>query len=147
MIHLPKLLFLPSLDLNVECQNMDFLRSFAEGSYAPRQTRVFATHGTSAADHLSPMRGKAPRRFQSQGLLLSGSLLRHAKAAIKLHALLDLRGAIPSFIHITDGKTHEVNVQDYLLIEPGAYYLLDRGYLDFSRLHAIQMVGDSVLAY
>ena len=62
---------------------------------------------------------------------------RQAKAAIKLHTLLDLRGAIPSFIHITDGKTHEVNVLDDLPVEPGAYYLLDRGYLDFARLHAI----------
>jgi hypothetical protein len=62
---------------------------------------------------------------------------RSAKAAIKLHTLLDLRGAIPSFIHITDGKTHEVNVLDDLIIEPAAYYLLDRGYLDFGRLFAI----------
>ncbi len=62
---------------------------------------------------------------------------RSAKAAIKLHTLLDLRGAIPSFIHITDGKTHEVNILDDLIIEPGAYYLLDRGYLDFFRLFAI----------
>jgi hypothetical protein len=62
---------------------------------------------------------------------------RSAKAAIKLHTLLDLRGAIPSFIHITDGKTHEVNILDDLIIEPGAYYLLDRGYLDFYRLFAI----------
>lgn len=62
---------------------------------------------------------------------------RRAKAAIKLHTLLDLRGSIPSFIHITDGKTHEVNVMDDLLIEPGAFYLMDRGYLDFSRLFVI----------
>ncbi len=62
---------------------------------------------------------------------------RSAKAAIKLHTLLDLRGSIPSFIRITDGKTHEINVLDALLIEPGAYYLLDRGYLDFARLLAI----------
>jgi Transposase DDE domain/Domain of unknown function (DUF4372) len=62
---------------------------------------------------------------------------RQAKAAIKLHTLLDLRGSIPTFIHITDGKTHEVNTLDELMIEPGAYYLLDRGYLDFSRLFAI----------
>jgi hypothetical protein len=48
---------------------------------------------------------------------------RSTKAAIKLHTLLDLRGSIPSFIHITDGKTHEVNVLDELLIEPGAFYL------------------------
>jgi hypothetical protein len=62
---------------------------------------------------------------------------RSTKAAIKLHTLLDLRGAIPSFIHITDGKTHDVNALDELLIEPGAYYLMDRGYLDFRRLYAI----------
>ena len=62
---------------------------------------------------------------------------RRAKAAIKLHTLLDLRGSIPSFIHITDGKTHEVNVLDDLVIEPGAFYLMDRGYLDFERLFAI----------
>jgi hypothetical protein len=62
---------------------------------------------------------------------------RTNKAAIKLHTLLDLRGAIPSFIHITDGKTHEVNTLDLLSIEPGAYYLLDRGYLDFQRLFTI----------
>jgi hypothetical protein len=62
---------------------------------------------------------------------------RQAKAAIKLHTLLDLRGSIPTFIHITDGKTHEVNTLDELMIEPGAYYLLDRGYLDFGRLFAI----------
>ena len=62
---------------------------------------------------------------------------RSAKAAIKLHTLLDLRGAIPSFIHITDGKTHEVNTLDDLIIEPGAFYLLDRGYVDFKRLYAI----------
>ena len=62
---------------------------------------------------------------------------RKAKAAVKLHTLLDLRGAIPTFIHITDGKTHEVNILDDLTIEPGAYYLLDRGYLDFERLFVI----------
>ena len=58
---------------------------------------------------------------------------RAHKAAIKLHTLLDLRGSIPTFIHISDGKTHEVNTLDLLHIEPGAYYLLDRGYLDFQR--------------
>jgi hypothetical protein len=52
---------------------------------------------------------------------------RSTKAAIKLHTLLDLRGNIPSFIHITDGKTHEVNVMDDLVLEPGAFYLMDRG--------------------
>ena len=58
---------------------------------------------------------------------------RSTKAAIKLHTLLDVRGSIPSFIHISDGKTHEVNVLDALTPEPGAFYLLDRGYMDFAR--------------
>ncbi len=65
---------------------------------------------------------------------------RRAKAAVRLHTLLDLRGSIPTFIHITDGKTHEVNTLDELTIEAGAFYLLDRGYLDFQRLFAIHQV-------
>ena len=59
---------------------------------------------------------------------------RSTKAAIKLHTLLDLRGNIPSFIHISDGKLHDVNVLDILLPEPGAFYIMDRGYIDFERL-------------
>jgi hypothetical protein len=66
---------------------------------------------------------------------------RKAKAAIKLHTLLDLRGAIPAFIHISDGKMHEVNVLDFLPIEPGAVYVMDRGYLDFERLYAMNLTG------
>ena len=66
---------------------------------------------------------------------------RAHKAAIKLHTLLDLRGSIPTFIHITDGKVHEVNTLDLLHIESGAYYLLDRGYLDFQRLFVIHQAG------
>ena len=66
---------------------------------------------------------------------------RSAKAAIKLHTLLDVRGSSPSFIHISDGKTHEVNVLDLLAPEPGAFYLLDRGYTDFDRLHALHEAG------
>ena len=60
---------------------------------------------------------------------------RKRKAAVKLHTLLDLRGNIPSFIKITDGKWHDVNVLDELIPEPGSYYVMDRGYLDFERLH------------
>ena len=66
---------------------------------------------------------------------------RTTKAAIKLHTLLDLRGAIPTFIHISDGKLHDVNVLDILPIEAGAYYVMDRGYVDFERLHAIHQAG------
>jgi hypothetical protein len=59
---------------------------------------------------------------------------RSTKAAIKLHTLLDLRGNIPTFLHISDGKLHDVNVLDLLLPEPGAFYIMDRGYIDFDRL-------------
>jgi len=62
---------------------------------------------------------------------------RRTKAAVKLHTLMDLRGSIPTFIHVSDGKLHDVNVLDLLLPEPGAYYVMDRGYLDFARLHAL----------
>lgn len=62
---------------------------------------------------------------------------RQTKAAIKLHTLLDLRGSIPAFIHISDGKLHDVNVLDILIPEPGAYYVMDRGYLDYKRLHQL----------
>jgi hypothetical protein len=64
---------------------------------------------------------------------------RSTKAAIKLHTLIDLRGNIPSFIHISDGKLHDVNVLDVLLPEPGAFYVMDRGYLDFERLHRLHL--------
>lgn len=59
------------------------------------------------------------------------------KGAVKLHTLLDLRGSIPTFIHVTDGKYHEVNALDLLLPEPGAFYVMDRAYVDFSRLYRI----------
>jgi len=62
---------------------------------------------------------------------------RKTKGAIKLHTLLDLRGNIPSFIFITDGKVHDVNVLDELIPEPGAFYIMDRAYLDFERLYIL----------
>ncbi len=62
---------------------------------------------------------------------------RRNKGAIKLHTLLDLRGNIPTFIHISDGKLHEVNTLDILPLEAGAFYVMDRGYLDFTRLQTI----------
>ena len=62
---------------------------------------------------------------------------RQTKAAVKLHTLLDLRGAIPAFIHVSDGKFHDINVLDMLTFEPGAFYVMDRGYQDFSRFFAI----------
>ena len=69
------------------------------------------------------------------------ALFRSTKSAVKLHTLLDLRGNIPTFIHISDGKLHDVNVLDILLPEPGAFYIMDRGYVDFERLFALHMAG------
>ena len=66
---------------------------------------------------------------------------RKTKAAVRLHTLLDLRGNIPAFIHISDGKTHEVNVLDMLAFEAGVFYIMDRGYLDFARLYALHQAG------
>lgn len=62
---------------------------------------------------------------------------RKAKAAVKLHTLMDLRGSIPSFIHVSDGKMHDVNALDLLIPEPGSFYIMDRAYLSFSRLSAL----------
>jgi len=66
---------------------------------------------------------------------------RSTKAAIKLHTLLDLRGNIPSFIFISDGKMHDVNILDHLAPEAGAFYVMDRGYVDFERLAKLDDAG------
>jgi len=73
--------------------------------------------------------------------LFNWAPFRSTKAAIKLHTLLDLRGSIPSFIHISDGKMHDVRVLDILPIEAGAFYVMDRGYLDFERLFDLRLQG------
>ncbi len=69
--------------------------------------------------------------------LFPWAAFRTTKAAVKLHTLLDLRGSIPTFVHISDGKLHDVNVLDLLIVEPGAFYVMDRGYLDFERLYRL----------
>jgi hypothetical protein len=69
------------------------------------------------------------------------AVFRTAKAAIKLHTLLDLRGNIPTFIHISDGKVHEVSILDQRLPEPGAFYIMDRGFLDFERFYRFHEAG------
>jgi transposase len=66
---------------------------------------------------------------------------RRRKGAVKLHTLLDLRGNIPCFVHISHGKMHDVTVLDHLPIEPGAYYVMDRGYVDFRRLNRLTRGG------
>ena len=66
---------------------------------------------------------------------------RTTKAAVKMHTLLDLRGSIPSFIHISDGKLHDVHALDMLVPEAGAIYVMDRGYVDYARLHVLHLSG------
>jgi IS4 transposase len=66
---------------------------------------------------------------------------RSTKAAVKMHTLLDLRGNIPSFIHVSDGALHDVNVLDLLVPEPGAFYVMDRAYIDFARLYVLHQAG------
>jgi Domain of unknown function (DUF4372)/Transposase DDE domain len=64
---------------------------------------------------------------------------RRCKAAVKMHTMLDLRGNIPAFVHITDGKVHDVNVLDQIVPEAGAFYVMDRGYIDFERLFVLTL--------
>ncbi|RPI60963.1 MAG: IS4 family transposase [Planctomycetaceae bacterium] len=73
--------------------------------------------------------------------LFPWATFRQTKAAVKMHTLLNLKGSIPEFIHITEGSVHDVNILDELPILPAAIYLLDRGYLDFARLFLIQQAG------
>lgn len=68
---------------------------------------------------------------------------RSTKGAIKLHTLLDLRGSIPTFVQITDGSVHDVNILDQLIPESGSMYVMDRGYVDFQRLHTFTRFGAS----
>jgi transposase len=63
---------------------------------------------------------------------------RKRKGAVKLHTLIDLRGNIPCFVHVSTGKMHDVNALDYLTLEPGAFYVMDRGYIDYARLYVFQ---------
>ena len=72
--------------------------------------------------------------------LFPWALFRTTKSAVKMHTLLDLRGNIPSFIYISDGKLGDVKVIDILVVEPGAFYVMDRGYLDFARLYLMHQM-------
>jgi hypothetical protein len=66
---------------------------------------------------------------------------RSTKSAVKMHALLDLHGSIPAFVRVTTGDMHDVNLLDEIAFEPGAYYIFDRGYLDFERLNRLHLAG------
>src|SRR5487761_1930423 len=111
-------------------------RNTLSNANAVRPWQMYADFAQHLIGIARPLYADEPLAVDLDATVYPWAPFRSAKAAIKLHTLLDLRGAIPSFIHITDGKTHEVNILDDLIVEPGAYYLLDRGYLDFVRLFA-----------
>ena len=95
---------------------------------------------------LAPVLGETVYALDSSTIDLCLSVFpwasfRATKGAVKMHTLLDLCGPIPSFIHISDGKLHDVNVLDHLIPEPGAIYLMDRAYLDFRRLRILDRAG------
>ena len=73
--------------------------------------------------------------------LFDWASFRSTKSAVKLHTLLDLRGSIPAFIHVSDGKMGDVNVLDFMPVDAGAFYVMDRGYLDFARLYKVHQAG------
>jgi len=73
--------------------------------------------------------------------LFPWAIFRKTKGAVKMHTLMDLRGNIPTIVIITHGKIHDVHILDRITIEPGAFYIIDRGYLDFARLHAIHQAS------
>jgi hypothetical protein len=66
---------------------------------------------------------------------------RSTKSAVKMHTLLDLRGSVPAFVRVTTGDTHDVHMLDQIALEPGAFYVMDRGYLDFARLYRLHLAG------
>ena len=99
-----------------------------------------------AAETLPGELAEAVYAFDSTTIDLCLSLFpwasfRATKAAVKVHTLLDLRGSIPSFIHISEGNVHDVNILDLLPLEAGAIYVMDRGYVDYERLHALNLAG------
>lgn len=94
-----------------------------------------AAHSTIHSAHLPRSSTKNPAAPSTDQFAALQARFRRHKAAVKLHTLLDLRGAIPTLIYLSDGRLHDVNFLDQLPIEPGAYYVMDRGYVDFNRLH------------
>ena len=104
------------------------------------QILIHRARSLYAADRFDVDLQAAAYAFDSTTIDLCMSLFpwarfRKHKSAVKLHTLIDLRGSIPCFVHITDGKVADVNALDYLLLEAGAFYMIDRGYIDFVRLY------------
>jgi len=117
-----------------------------------RNWRIYFDFATSLIDHARKLYAGEPLAvhlkktiyaFDSTTIdlclkLFPWAQFRKRKAAVKLHTLIDLRGNIPCFVHISTGKMHDVNALDLLVLEPGAFYVMDRGYIDFARLYVFQ---------
>lgn len=119
-------------DWRIHCEYAQALIRIARRLYANEPMAVELSHTVYALDSTT---------IDLCLALFPWASFRRAKAAIKLHTLLDLRGAIPSFIHVSEGKWHDVNALDLLIPEPGAFYVMDRGYVDFARLHRLHQAG------
>jgi hypothetical protein len=122
-----------------ETRDWRIYAEFAQGLI--RQARALYATDTLAVDLAETVYALDSTTIDLCLSMFPWALFRSTKSAVKMHTLLDLRGAIPSFIHVSDGKLHDVNVLDLLLIEAGAFYVMDRGYLDFARLYALHQAG------
>lgn len=106
-----------------------------------RQARKLYANDSSVADLSQTLYALDSTTIDLCLELFPWAKFRRNKAAVKLHTLIDLRGSIPTFIHITDGKTHDVNALDIITPEAGAYYIMDRGYQDLERFHRLHLAG------
>ena len=106
-----------------------------------RARKLYAGHGVLGVELDSTVYALDSTTIDLCLSLFDWAPFQSTKAAIKLHTLLDLRGAIPAFIHISDGKLGDVNALDMLVLEPGAFYVMDRGYVDFARLYSLHQTG------
>lgn len=105
------------------------------------EARTLYAKDTAVADLTQTVYGLDSTTIDLCLELFPWAKFRRTKAAVKLHTLIDLRGSIPTFIHITNGKIHDVNALDVLTPEPGAYYIMDRGYQDLERFHRLHQAG------
>ncbi len=114
----------------------------AQGLIEKRARRLYAdeSFGVELEQVFRLRAGLDDHRLVSESFSV-GALSRSTKAAVKLHTLLDLRGPIPTMIAISDGKQVDVGVLDELILEPGAFYVMDRGYVDFARLYRFVLAG------
>jgi len=122
-------------------ENRDWriFRDFAQGLI--RTARELYRHESLGIDFADTVYAFDSTTIDLCLTLFPWAQFRRRKSAVKLHTLLDIRGSIPTNVYVTGGQVHDVNLLDALLLEPGAFYLLDRGYLDFARLYRLTQAG------